>query len=124
MGFSIFRSSGYPSAGYAFRFGTDSPNAMRAPVVLKSGQGAYVKTFGGSRNRWGDYSSTQVDPLDDRSLWTIQEYAGRPVGAGDGSGRWATWWGKVDPAAATANSRSARKWSRQGLRRRLDGRRR
>jgi hypothetical protein len=92
--------------------------------VLKAGQGAYVKTFGGSRNRWGDYSSTQVDPLDDRSLWTIQEYAGRPVGAGDGSGRWATWWGKVDPAAATANSRSARKWRRQGLRRRLDGRRR
>jgi hypothetical protein len=124
MGFSIFRSSGYPSAGYAFRFGTDPPNAMRAPVVLKAGQGTYVKTFGGSRNRWGDYSSTQVDPLDDHSLWTIQEYAGRPVGAGDGSGRWATWWGKVDPAVATANSRSARKWRRQGLRRRLDGRRR
>jgi hypothetical protein len=100
VGFSIFRSSGYPSAGYAFRFGSDPPNAMRAPVVLKSGQGTYVKTFGGNRNRWGDYSATQVDPLDDRSLWTIQEYAGKPAGAGPDSGRWATWWGRVDPGAA------------------------
>lgn len=100
VGFSTFRSTGFPSAGYAFRYGTDPPNAMRAPVTLKAGEGTYVKTFGGSRNRWGDYSAAQVDPLDDRSLWTIQEYAGRPVGAGDGSGRWATWWGRVDPSAA------------------------
>ena len=100
VGFSTFRSSGFPSAGYAFRSGSDPPDAMRAPVTLKAGEGTYVKTFGGSRNRWGDYSATQVDPLDDRSLWTIQEYAGRPVGGGDGSGRWATWWGRVDPAAA------------------------
>jgi hypothetical protein len=99
VGFSAFRSTGYPSAGYAFRYGMDPPNAMRAPVTLKAGEGVYYKTFGGSRNRWGDYSATQVDPLDDRTLWTIQEYAGRPVGAGDGSGRWATWWGRVDPSA-------------------------
>lgn len=110
VGFSMFRSSGYPSAAYAFRFGSDPPDAMRRPVVLKAGRGTYVKTFGGSRNRWGDYSSTQVDPLDDRSLWTIQEYAGRPVGFGDGSGRWATWWGKVDPSVVPARARSARKW--------------
>jgi hypothetical protein len=115
VGFSSFRSSGYPSAAYAFRFGSDPPNAMRAPVVLKAGQGTYVKTFGGSRNRWGDYSATQVDPLDDSSLWTIQEYAGRPVGAGDGSGRWAAWWGKVDPAFIAPRSRSARKWRRHVL---------
>jgi hypothetical protein len=99
VGFSIFRSSAFPAAGYAFRYGTDPPNAMRAPVVLKSGQDTYYKTFGGGRNRWGDYSATQVDPLDDRSLWTIQEYAARSAGGGDDSGRWATWWGKVDPSA-------------------------
>ncbi len=100
VGFSAFRSTGFPSAAYAFRYGTDPPNAMRAPVTLKAGEGTYVKTFGGSRNRWGDYSAAQVDPLDDRSLWTIQEYAGRPVGAGDGSGRWATWWGRIDPSGS------------------------
>jgi len=102
VGFSVFRSDGFPSAGYAFRYGTDPQNAVRKPVVLKAGEGAYNKTFGGDRNRWGDYSATQVDPLDDRSLWTIQEYAARPAGGGDGSGRWATWWGRVDPSDAPA----------------------
>jgi len=30
---------------------------------------------GGSRGRrWGDYSATMVDPLDDMTIWTIQEY--------------------------------------------------
>ena len=102
VGFSMFRSTGFPGAGYAFRYGADPPSTMRAPVTLKAGEGTYYKTFGGIRNRWGDYSATQVDPLDDRSLWTIQEYAGRPVGAGDGSGRWATWWGRVDPSSGPA----------------------
>lgn len=115
VGFSIFRSSGYPAAGYAFRYGTDPANAMRAPVVLKAGQGNYYKTFGGSRNRWGDYSATQVDPLDDRSLWTIQEFAGRPVGAGFDSGRWGTWWGRVDPSVVRRHPRMARKWHRHVL---------
>jgi hypothetical protein len=100
VGFSIFRATRYAAAGYAFRYGSDPPSTMREPVVLKAGQGPYVKTFGGGSNRWGDYSATTVDPLDDRTLWTIQEYAGRPVGYGDGSGRWATWWGRVDPSAA------------------------
>jgi hypothetical protein len=71
---------------------------MREPVILKAGEGAYLKTFGYGRNRWGDYSITQVDPADDTSLWTIQEYAGTPTGSGDGAGRWSTWWGKVTGA--------------------------
>ena len=29
---------------------------------------------GASGRRWGDYSFTVVDPLDDMSVWTIQEY--------------------------------------------------
>ncbi|MEO8503891.1 MAG: hypothetical protein ABI609_08355 [Acidobacteriota bacterium] len=29
---------------------------------------------GGSGRRWGDYSFTVVDPLDDMTVWTIQEY--------------------------------------------------
>ena len=27
-------------------------------------------------NRWGDYSSTVVDPVNDTDFWTVQEYAG------------------------------------------------
>jgi hypothetical protein len=54
-----------------------------------------VKTEGSARNRWGDYSGAAVDPSDDLSLWTVQEYARIPIGRGDDSGRWGTWWGRV-----------------------------
>jgi hypothetical protein len=29
---------------------------------------------GGAGRRWGDYSATTVDPLDDMTMWTFQEY--------------------------------------------------
>ena len=95
VGFSEFESDDFADAGYAFRSGTDPPGTMGAPVTLKDGEGPYVKRREGDRNRWGDYSATQVDPSDDLTLWTIQEYARVPVGKGDESGRWGTWWGRV-----------------------------
>jgi hypothetical protein len=94
VGFSEFESDDFADAGYAFRAGTDPANTIRAPVTLKNGRGPYVKDVG-ARTRWGDYSGTQVDPSNDLSLWTVQEYAGLPSGRGDGSGRWGTWWGRV-----------------------------
>ena len=30
--------------------------------------------------RWGDYSATSLDPTDDWSFWTVQEYAGPLIG--------------------------------------------
>jgi hypothetical protein len=94
VGFSEFQSTDFVDAGYAYRAGTDPPNTIRQPVTLKDGEGPYSKTRGGF-NRWGDYSGSQVDPSDDLSLWTIQEYARIPNGRRDGSGRWGTWWGRV-----------------------------
>ena len=94
VGFSEFQSDDYVDAAYAFRAGTDAPNTLRAPVTLKDGEGPYSKTRGGL-NRWGDYSGAQVDPSDDLSLWTVQEYARIPTGRGDGSGSWGAWWGRV-----------------------------
>jgi hypothetical protein len=95
VGFSEFESDDYADAGYAFRSGSDPPGAMGAPVTLKDGEGTYVKRREDERNRWGDYSATQVDPSDDLTMWTIQEYARIPVGHGDLAGRWGTWWGRV-----------------------------
>jgi hypothetical protein len=68
---------------------------MRAPVTLKDGEGPYEKDSRDARNRWGDYSGAAVDPSDDLSLWTVQEYARIPTGRGDAGGRWGTWWGRV-----------------------------
>jgi PASTA domain len=94
VGFSEFESDDFADAAYAYRAGTDAPGTMRAPATLKNGEGPYNKTRGGL-NRWGDYSGTYIDPSDDFSLWTIQEYARIPTGRRDGSGRWGAWWGRV-----------------------------
>ena len=105
LGFSNFESDDFADAGYTFRLGTDAAGTMRDPVIFKEGEDYYAKTFGGTRNRWGDYSHTVVDPVNDRDLWTIQEYA-QPRTAPDNqplnnSSRWSTWWAKVSaPAGA------------------------
>jgi hypothetical protein len=62
---------------------------MRAPHVYAPGGSSYFKTFGGTDNRWGDYSNTQVDPADDQSFWTVQERASATQDF------WATQWARV-----------------------------
>jgi len=98
IGFTRVDGSRYAEAAFAGRRGTDPPGTMTSIGVLKAGMGSYTKFFSGAENRWGDYSNTSVDPADDITMWTSQEYAAAPVGSDSNSGRWGTWWGKVDPA--------------------------
>lgn len=42
--------------------------AIYAPYINNNGSHSYV-------GRWGDFSQTVVDPLDDQTIWTFQEYA-------------------------------------------------
>jgi hypothetical protein len=71
------------------------PGGAAEPVaLLKAGEAPYYKTFSGGDNRWGDFSATVVDPADDTSFWTLQEYAALPVA---GISQWGTWWGKFAP---------------------------
>jgi hypothetical protein len=102
IGYSRFGAGQYASGNYAYRTCGDPLGTMRDDTVLKAGEGAYWKTFAGTRNRWGDYSHTVVDPSDNSTMWTIQEYAAPPVGSPTtpNSGRWGTWWGRV-PAPTT-----------------------
>jgi hypothetical protein len=97
LGFSVSSSADYVSAAYSFRDHADAPGTMRDPFVYKAGEDYYEKTFTGTRNRWGDYSHTMVDPVNDRHLWTIQEYAGTRIspGVASNNSRWGTWWAKV-----------------------------
>ncbi|MCC6444756.1 MAG: hypothetical protein IT210_15015, partial [Armatimonadetes bacterium] len=96
LGYSRFASDQYASANYAFRAAGDAPNTFRDDTVLKAGEAPYYKTFGGSKNRWGDYSNTLVDPVNDTDMWTIQEYAASPA---EGSDRWGTSWGRISAQA-------------------------
>lgn len=104
LGFSRFSSTEFASAVYVYRTSADALNTMRTPTLLKAGAAPYFKTFGGSDNRWGDYSNAVVDPINDLDMWTIQEYATTPFAAATGCSpgvdcdRWSTWWGRVAPS--------------------------
>ncbi len=90
VGFTQTSSMEYASAAYAFREATDPAGTMRDARVYKPGEGHFNLPYAGGVGRWGDYSHTVVDPSDDTTLWTIQEYARAQVGTGAGSGRWGT----------------------------------
>jgi len=94
IGHSRFSASQFASGNYSYRAVADPPNTFETDTVLKTGEASYYKTFSGTRNRWGDYTATVVDPVNDVDFWTIQEYAATPSG---GTDRWGTWWGKVVP---------------------------
>lgn len=91
IGHNNFSLNQYASAAYSFRSHMDDPNTMRDPYQYKDGKASYYKTFGGGRNRWGDYSATMLDPVNGVDFWVLQEYAELPSG-GD---RWGTWWAYV-----------------------------
>lgn len=97
VGYSRFSDGQYASANFSFRYAADPPGTMRADTVIRRGRAPYLKTFGGSRNRWGDYSATVVDPVNDADFWTIQEYAAAPRAGDD---RWGTWWARIAASGA------------------------
>ncbi len=92
LGFSYSDAFQYVEAAYTGRESTDTLGTMGAVTTCKAGESDYSKYFSGTRNRWGDYSATVVDPTDDLTFWTLQEYAATKVGSGLDSGRWGTWW--------------------------------
>ena len=87
IGFTGSSTTEYAGAFYTGRSFIDPPGAMQPVATLKAGLAPYFKDYGSGRNRWGDYSATCVDPNDDRTFWTLQEYANTPAN------NWATWWG-------------------------------
>lgn len=64
----------YIGAYYTSRRATDPPGLSNS-YCLQEGLGNYVKTFGGTRNRWGDYMGIFLDPSDEYSFWMLTEYA-------------------------------------------------
>lgn len=71
----------FPSASYLYR---DAGGHISTTATLRNGDSRIVDT-----NRWGDYTTTVVDPLNDRDFWTVQIYAR--------DNAWQTWWAQVKP---------------------------
>ncbi len=103
IGYTMFSSLTYPNAAYSMRRAADTPNTLRDTVVYRPGQANYNIGSGSGttrQNRWGDYSASMVDPVNDSDFWTVQEYAGTVRDFGIGlAGNWETWWAVVRPSA-------------------------
>jgi hypothetical protein len=99
LGFAIGASSIYPSSAYTGRRFGEPPGTLQPASFLRQGLDFYVRTFGGSRNRWGDYSGMALDPADGLSFWVFNEHAitrGTQTTMPNEDGRWGTAFGKID----------------------------
>jgi len=101
LGFTRSSASLYAEAVFCGRRSGDASGTMRPVVVYKAGLASYIKRFTDPRIRWGDYSATVVDPSNDTTFWTIQEYAAMDVGPSPNDDRWGTWWGRIHPIEIT-----------------------
>jgi uncharacterized repeat protein (TIGR01451 family) len=71
VGFSASSSTISPQLRYAGRLSTDPLNQLaQGETHLFDGTGSQT----GTSNRWGDYSSLTVDPVDDCTFWYTNEY--------------------------------------------------
>ncbi len=70
LGYSASSSTIHPGIRYTGRVPGDPLNTMEGENTVLSGGGSQLRTL----NRWGDYSSMSVDPVDDCTFWYTTEY--------------------------------------------------
>jgi hypothetical protein len=71
IGYSVSSSGTNPAISYAGRLTTDAPNTLgQGEALLIQGAGHQTSASG----RWGDYSSTFIDPADNCTFWHTNEY--------------------------------------------------
>lgn len=96
MGFTGSNASQFAACYFTGRSVSDPAGTMATPVLYKSGVASYNLLDGFGRNRWGDYSLTTLDPSDNLTFYTIQEYA-------HSTNVWGTFVAKLVISAAPAN---------------------
>jgi subtilisin-like proprotein convertase family protein len=71
VGYSVSSTTVFPGIRYAGRLAGDPANGLfQGEAVLQAG--GFVQT--NTSSRWGDYSSTNIDPSDDCTFWHTNEY--------------------------------------------------
>ena len=86
-------SSRFPEMRYTGRLSGDTLNTLQAPAVAKASAFFFDDFTGLPDNpteRWGDYSATVIDPVD-QSFWIAHEYAKVAASGGGNNGGWGTW---------------------------------
>jgi hypothetical protein len=75
IGASAAGASEHANAVTAGRLSSDPAGTLQAPSLFTASSTAYNPGADpGPPRRWGDFSYTSLDPDDDMTLWTIQEY--------------------------------------------------
>jgi hypothetical protein len=69
LGYSESSSAIYPRIAFAARAPIDGLGALEPEMVITYGGGSQT-----GYDRWGDYSSMSIDPVDDCTLWYTNEY--------------------------------------------------
>jgi hypothetical protein len=95
FGFAASASDIFPGAYVTGREAGDAAGTVQGSGAVRAGDDYYIRTFGGSRNRWGDYSGISLDPTDDSVFWVFNQYAaqrGTPSTSPPEDGRWGTAW--------------------------------
>ncbi len=75
LGFSTAGSPYRIDAATNGRLATDTFGSLGTPTLYSSSSTAYnPPSDPGPTRRWGDYSFTSLDPNDDMTMWTIQQF--------------------------------------------------
>ena len=97
FGFSASAPTTFGGAYATGRLHNDPPGTVRESETLRAGRAPYLRTFGGPRNRWGDYSGISIDPVNNNAVWIYNQFAdtrGTATTDPDENGRWGTAWGR------------------------------
>ncbi len=81
FGFTAAGATMAPGAAFAGRLAGDTAGTTPGgAVTYKAADANYVEPVSGTlSSAWGYYSGTSLDPCDDMTMWTIQEFATTPV---------------------------------------------
>ena len=74
LGCSTAGENRFVDCAIARRFKDDPQGTLQKPIIYTHSDTTYNPTEPSNPLRWGDYSYTSVDPCDDMTIWTIQEY--------------------------------------------------
>lgn len=114
FGFAGSAATIYAGAYAAGRQAGDAAGTVQPTTTVQAGASYYYRAFGGTRNRWGDYSGIATDPTDYRYFWVFNEYAATrgtvlPSYPTE-DGRWGTAWAKLFFTCNKSLSLTANQW--------------
>ena len=72
IGYSASSSTMDPAIKVTGRLRNDPKNLLRTEALVQAGGGSQTGTL----NRWGDYSTMQIDPADECTFWYTTQYIG------------------------------------------------